>query len=185
MERRTDDERILYGQVSTQALYAHAGQPSLLLEVVAQRDVAHFPVRRVKITQCASVFRIVTTLDTTRFRVLGTLVLRCPVVYIHLSATTGQHIQVTVAVVQRTDQLASATEGGDNVQVEAFIGHASAETSLEFRFQADNLTVFGTNGASRLAAGITITGIFHFDHTFIATRLQNVQVLEIGIITVP
>ena len=59
--------------------------------------------------------------------VLGTLVLRCPVVYIHLSATTGQHIQVTVAVVQRTDQLASATEGGDNVQVEAFIGHASAE----------------------------------------------------------
>ena len=80
------------------------------------------------------------------FRVLGTLVLRCPVVYIHLSATTGQHIQVTVAVVQRTDQLASATEGGDNVQVEAFIGHASAETSLEFRFQADNLTVFRTNG---------------------------------------
>ena len=28
----------------------------LLLEVVAQCDVAHFPVRRVKITQCASVF---------------------------------------------------------------------------------------------------------------------------------
>ena len=27
--------------------------------------------------------------------ILGTLVLRCPVVYIHLSATTGQHIQVT------------------------------------------------------------------------------------------